>query len=66
MSRPVDLVFDVTVVWRLSELGVGGEGAVDHARQQEPEQHLQAATELGDQHLPQPRGGEVQLGQEGV
>ena len=48
-SRPVDLVLDVTVVWRLSELGVGGQGAVHHDGQQQPDEHLQAAAELGHQ-----------------
>ena len=50
---PVDLVLDVTVVWRLSELGVGGQRAVHHDRQQQPDEHLQPAAELGHQHLPQ-------------
>ena len=47
----MNLILDVTVVWRLSELGVGGQGAVHHDGQQQPNEHLQAAAELGDQHL---------------
>ena len=45
------LILDVAVVWRLSKLGVGGQSAVHHDGQQQPEEHLQAPAQLRHQNL---------------
>ena len=65
VCSPVDLVLDIAVVRGLSELGVSGQGGVDHQGQHQAQPELQGAAQLGGQPGGGEGGGETQPGGQG-